>query len=842
MSHMNRRWAIIFLGLAVVFGLAMSASAQEQARPNGDIVFIIDESGSMFNDAAVVQRNLQAIVDTLQGRINYQLALVGFGAFKGHSDTEFEGQPHVHLKLTGDVATFRRALDSFVTVGQLEPGFNAIQHAMNADLGYRADAGTCAVLISDEGADIYAEAPTTKAEALQALQYRGASLIGIVNWGETVDPGFDVDQRDYGPRPGGLIPEAGGKAFNVVDFRNDPAPVLRAVMEDCMTAIKTGSLQDSSQPELPGGSAEGQPQPSVGFILERLRAQVETNSSQLFQLRNGVQAWTRELSSLRTTVSQLAERVPAQVTVQISSIQQSVQRISSRFEELRTRVDQLQSELQQSQNGEAVSAMQSKLSDLEMKLQQLRGVVGDLQQRPALTDRVAQLERDVASLDDQAMTVEIRQEFESLRQSFQASLQETHSSLETIDKRLTGISDTVARIGEGQQDQAARLETLAAQLADVQSRVDGLPIGALQERISAAEQAISQLQSHAGQTDQRLNEVEKELASLAQSFEGLSSLPNDVVQLRSSLGELDQRISQRLDELTSRISANETAMGELEQRIEGTTAVTDKYMDNYAKVMQRLDALQADFEVLRQSPSVSPEDLKALGDRVSGNESAIGRLNDDLGALQEQMNGLSDALDARSGELEQAIGDLRTQWSELSDAFESSNANISDRLNALTTRQKQVETRLGQLQDALGQMEQIRTQLGQLRQRLDDLEPRVAANEEGVGTNVDAIADLQSRIGSLEETVNGQLGNVDGRLSDLQDQLDSQGRAIDDLNARLDGLSDDVKQELLNELQQQGGVVRVEVQEDLLTRRLAQIALAFSLAAIGVAWFLFMNR
>ena len=828
MSHMNRRWAIIFLGLVLAFGLATSASAQEQARPNGDIVFIIDESGSMFNDAAVVQRNLQAIVDTLQGRINYQLGLVGFGAFAGHSDTEFEGQPHVHLKLTDDVATFRRALEGFVTVGQLEPGFSAVQHAMNADMGYRSDAGTCAVLISDEGADIYEEAPTTKAEALQALQYRGASLIGIVNWGETIDPGFDVEERDYGPKPGGLIPEAGGKAFNIVEFRRDPAPVLRAVMEDCITAIETGSLQDSAQPELPGGSSEDQPGPTIGMIMERLRAQVESNASQLFQMRNEVRAWTRELSSLRTTVSQVAERVPAQVTVQIQSIEQSVQQINARFEELRTRVDRLQTQLQQSQTGEAVSAMQAKLSDLEMKLQQLQGVVGDLQQRPALTDRVGQLEREVSSLQEESITVEIRQEITSLRESFQASLEETHSSLETITKRLDGISDTVARLGSGQQDQAAQLEDLNARLAELQSRVNGLPIQTLHDRMSelegrlgSVEQAIGQLQSRDQEADQRLTTLETELGSL----------PNEFIQLRSSLGQLDQRMSQRLDELTNRVSANETAMGELEQQIEGTKAVTGKYMDNYAKVMQRLDALQADFEKLRQSPSVSPEDLKTLDDRVSTNESAIGQLTENLAALE-----------SRSAELQGSIGDLQGQWNRLNDAFESSNANISERLNALANRQKQVEAQLGQLQDALGQMEQIRTQLGQLRQRLDDLEPRVAANEEGVGTNADDIAALRDRHDKFETTMDKAFNGLDRRLSDLENQLADQGQAIEDLRGRLDGLQTNVEQNVVERLQQEGGVVRVEVQEDLLTRRLAQIALAFSLAAIGVAWFLFMNR
>lgn len=771
MSHLNRKWAIIFLGLGLVLGLAAGASAQDQSRPNGDIVFIIDESGSMFNDATVIQRNLQAIVDTLQGRINFHLGLVGFGAFKGHSDTAYEGEPHVHLELTEDVAAFRRALDGFVTVGQLEPGFSALELAANTDLGYRPDAGTCAVFISDEGPDVYEEAPTTKAEALQALQRRGASLIGIVNWGATVDPGFDVDERGYGPKPGGLIPEAGGKSFNVVEFRNNPTPVLRAVMEDCITAIETGSLQDSTQPELPGGSAET---PETNLMLEQLRQQVEINTSQLFELRNQMGTWTRELSSLRTTVSQLAERMPdQQITVQIESIRTSIREITAR-------VDRLQRQLQSGPDG---GAMQSKLNELQGQLQ---GILG-------LTERVAQLERAVSSLEDQSITVEIRSQFESLRQ-------DVETSLDVVDQRLAGISDTVATLGNTQQDQAARLDELNARLSEVQAQLDGLPIGALQDRLSTLE----------GRTSAVEDQVER-LQARQQQIEGdLGSLPNEVVQLRTSLGELDQRLTQGLSELTNRVSTNEAAMSELEQRVQQVQAIGEKFNENFANVMARLDELRAELDQLKQSGTVTPEELQALADRVGSNEDALNRLGDDLAALQERMG-------------------------ELSDAFEASNASVSDRLNALANRQNQAETQLGQLQDALGNLEGIRAQLGQLRQRFDELEPQVQSS-------ADAISSLGSRVGQLESQVEGQMGDLQGQLDGLSQRLDEQGQAIDDLRGRLDGLQSDVQQSVIEELQQEGGVVRVEVQEDLLTRRLAQIALAFSLAAIGVAWFLFMNR
>jgi PKD repeat protein len=58
--------------------------------PLGDVVFIVDESGSMADDQADIQRNATSIATQLAQKVDFRLGLVGFGA------AEKSGAGHIH--------------------------------------------------------------------------------------------------------------------------------------------------------------------------------------------------------------------------------------------------------------------------------------------------------------------------------------------------------------------------------------------------------------------------------------------------------------------------------------------------------------------------------------------------------------------------------------------------------------------------------------------------------------------------------------------------------------------------------------------------------------------------
>ena len=214
--------------LVVVVGPSGGKDAAAGPLPVGDIVFMIDESGSMGPDIADVKANVNTIATQLGASIDFQLGLIGFGDGT-HFGAPFSGGAHIHQALTPDVPTFSTAVAQLVASGGFEPGFDATVLGMSNAMGFRTDAAVCGIIITDEDADIRTE---TKASALAALNGRSAIFLGIVN------PGFGNTANDYGPNVGSLSEATGGQVFDILAFRADPQPVLDSIIQLCVEFIE----------------------------------------------------------------------------------------------------------------------------------------------------------------------------------------------------------------------------------------------------------------------------------------------------------------------------------------------------------------------------------------------------------------------------------------------------------------------------------------------------------------------------------------------------------------------------------------------------------------------------
>jgi PKD repeat protein len=199
----------------------------QAANPPADIVFIIDESGSMGDDINAVKANVGNIATQLEAHVDPLYGLVGFGAYAGHWGAGY-GQPHTHTDLT-DTASFSTALNGLVANGGFEPGVQATIYAMNNLTNWREGAGVCVVLITDEDSD-----GGDLATARAALDSRNAVWFGIVN------PGYGNTASTYGPNTGSLSAHTGGSTFSIYAFRSDPQPVLDALIQKCIVSIVQG--------------------------------------------------------------------------------------------------------------------------------------------------------------------------------------------------------------------------------------------------------------------------------------------------------------------------------------------------------------------------------------------------------------------------------------------------------------------------------------------------------------------------------------------------------------------------------------------------------------------------
>ena len=171
-----------------------------------DIVFLMDNSGSMSAEQSAVAAHVEAFVDELEARgIDYRLGLCRFGAWEDNGNPIIEDAG----VLTADAEYFRDDVWARNVVhGGFEPGWDALVEAASA-FSFRGGVQKVFILITDEtptedgNTGVY-----TKAEAIAALQGQFITTFALVDlvWHEHA-----VD--DYGE----IAEQTNGEYYNVLD-------------------------------------------------------------------------------------------------------------------------------------------------------------------------------------------------------------------------------------------------------------------------------------------------------------------------------------------------------------------------------------------------------------------------------------------------------------------------------------------------------------------------------------------------------------------------------------------------------------------------------------------------
>lgn len=182
---MKRKWIVGTAGLAAA---VVMSSASVAAPITADVVFLVDESGSMGGEHAWLSNMIASLESGLVGEgvgssVSNRYSLVGFGgsSFINHLD------PHAHdmdsvtagTQEWGSSTDFAAATSTLVTNGGTEDGWSALDWAMN-NLSYRADAAVNFVLVTDEDRD-NTNAALNKAGLLAGLSNKNALLNVVVN-------------------------------------------------------------------------------------------------------------------------------------------------------------------------------------------------------------------------------------------------------------------------------------------------------------------------------------------------------------------------------------------------------------------------------------------------------------------------------------------------------------------------------------------------------------------------------------------------------------------------------------------------------------------------------------
>lgn len=137
------------ISTAIVLCFALFASHSQAAPILTDIVFVVDESGSMGNVQANLRTNIGLFASILQGtgQVSARFGLVGYGSASP--------APRMITDFT-DPTSFATAAQGLLTNGGTEPGYTATAFALNAldnqspTFSYRSNAVKNIIILTDE--------------------------------------------------------------------------------------------------------------------------------------------------------------------------------------------------------------------------------------------------------------------------------------------------------------------------------------------------------------------------------------------------------------------------------------------------------------------------------------------------------------------------------------------------------------------------------------------------------------------------------------------------------------------------------------------------------------------
>lgn len=253
------RRKILFLApvvaLAMIFAMSPTTA---RAATMADVIFVVDESGSMAGEHAWLGSMVTSLEAGLIGAgvTSNQYALVGFGSIV-HAPIGTTQGAHGHtvgIGNWGTAANLSTATGGLVTSGGFEDGWSAISYAFS-NYPFRSGAAVNIVLVTDEDRDVTSGSTLSYAGMMALLNNNNAILNSVVNANfqdgtSATALGVDADGNAYtADGSGGFNISAGGVALSgsgstIADYVNLAWAVGGAAWD--LNQLRTGGVTATS--------------------------------------------------------------------------------------------------------------------------------------------------------------------------------------------------------------------------------------------------------------------------------------------------------------------------------------------------------------------------------------------------------------------------------------------------------------------------------------------------------------------------------------------------------------------------------------------------------------------
>lgn len=214
---MYSRTATAIALAATAFGGGTAYAATTTVNDTANVVFIVDESGSMGGEQSFLENTVVDELDSgLQaaGVTNRSYAVIGFGGNIGGDDDD--------PRLVGGLdtpANTKTNLGNLTTSGAIEDGYAGMQFALDS-LNFDAGAAVNFILATDEDRDTIPGAPADRAAMFSALSAQNVVLNAIVDNPFTSDTGTSSEVIGLDADDNGYLTDGSG------GFTTDTNPVV----------------------------------------------------------------------------------------------------------------------------------------------------------------------------------------------------------------------------------------------------------------------------------------------------------------------------------------------------------------------------------------------------------------------------------------------------------------------------------------------------------------------------------------------------------------------------------------------------------------------------------------
>jgi len=209
-----------------------------------DIVFVVDESGSMSDEQDAIRTNTQTLFSSLTTAApGSRVGLVGYGADAGDvfHVTLPDDEAHLHTALTDDASVFSTAAQSLVADGGTEPSYQAVIDILKEVLtsgglpmGYTLNRPFCVVLFTDEDSD----GPAQLSDVIAYLQNSNPPT----NQANAKGTFFGVTPTGVATAYQPIATATGGDMLDLNAFVNDPVMLFLDILTHCSAAANRITL------------------------------------------------------------------------------------------------------------------------------------------------------------------------------------------------------------------------------------------------------------------------------------------------------------------------------------------------------------------------------------------------------------------------------------------------------------------------------------------------------------------------------------------------------------------------------------------------------------------------